>query len=259
MDTLKNKLFETNSCEFLPKLYGVWKSVDEIDFDSLPNAFVLKTNHDCGGVVIVPDKKTLLNDTQAYQKAMQKLKEHLQTNYYELYREWHYKDIEARVFAEELLGADLNSQDTKQKQEQNSNQNSSIENDDFQGKIATESYKVPDDYKINQCHSHTLFVEVDSNRFSSHTRAMFDEHFVKLPFQFSAENLPITKSIEKPQGFDKLIIVAKILGSDLNYVRVDLYNVCSKIYVGELTFTPAGGTSKFYPNEWDKRFGEMWG
>ena len=120
-------------------------------------------------------------------------------------------------------------------------------------------YKVPNDYKINQCHSHTLFVEIDSNRFENHTRAIFDEHFAKLPFQFSSGNLPITKSIEKPQGFDKLIIIAKILGNDLNYVRVDLYNVNSKIYVGELIFTPAGGTSKFYPNEWDKKLGEMWG
>ena len=68
-------------------------------------------------------------------------------------------------------------------------------------------------------------------------------------FLFSCENLPITKCVEKPQGFDKLIIMAKILGNDLNYVRVDLYNVNSKIYAGELTFTPAGRASKFYPNE----------
>ena len=76
-------------------------------------------------------------------------------------------------------------------------------------------YKVPNDYKINQCYNHTLFVEIDSNRFENHTRAMFDEYFVKMPFQFSAENLAITKSIKKPQGFDKLIIIAKILGNYL--------------------------------------------
>ena len=135
-----------------------------------------------------------------------------------------------------------------------------FENVDFQGKIPSQKreYKVPDDYKINQCHSHTLFVEIDSNRFENHTRAMFDEHFIQLPFLFSCENLPITKCVEKPQGFDKLIIMAKILGNDFNYVRVDLYGINSKIYVGELAFTPAGGTSKFYPNEWDKRFGKMW-
>lgn len=109
-----------------------------------------------------------------------------------------------------------------------------FENVDFQGKIPSQKreYKVPDDYKINQCHSYTLFVEIDSNRFENHTRVMFDEHFTKLPFQFSLGNLPITKSIEKPQGFDKLIIMAKILGNDFNYVRVDLYNVGLKIYVG---------------------------
>lgn len=136
-----------------------------------------------------------------------------------------------------------------------------FENVDFQGEISNQKreYKVPDDYKINQCHQNTLFVEVDSNRLENHTRAMFDEHFIQLPFLFSCENLPITKCIEKPLKFTSLIFVAKILGNNFNYVRVDLYDINSKIYVGELTFTPAGGTSKFYPNEWDKQFGEMWG
>lgn len=111
-----------------------------------------------------------------------------------------------------------------------------FENVDFQGKIPSQKreYKVPDDYKINQCHSHTLFVEIDSNRFENHTRAMFDEHFTQLPFLFSCENLPITKCVEKPLKFISLIFVAKILGNDFNYVRVDLYNVGLKIYVGDL-------------------------
>ena len=107
---------------------------------------------------------------------------------------------------------------------------------DFQGKISSQKreYKLPDDYKINQCHSHTLFVEIDSNRFENHTRAMFDEHFTQLPFLFSCENLPITKCVEKPLKFISLIFVAKILGNDFNYVRVDLYNVGLKIYVEDL-------------------------
>lgn len=110
-----------------------------------------------------------------------------------------------------------------------------FENVDFQGKIPSQKreYKVPDDYKINQCHSHTLFVEIDSNRFENHTRAMFDEHFTQLPFLFSCENLPITKCVEKPLKFTSLIFVAKLLGNDFNYVRVGLYNVGLKIYVGK--------------------------
>lgn len=111
-----------------------------------------------------------------------------------------------------------------------------FENVDFQGEISNQKreYKVPDDYKINQCHQNTLFVEVDSNRLENHTRAMFDEHFTQLLFLFSYENLPITKCVEKPLKFISLIFVAKILGNDFNYVRVDLYNVGLKIYVGDL-------------------------
>ena len=63
---------------------------------------------------------------------------------------------------------------------------------------------------------------------------MFDEHFTQLPFLFSCENLPITKCVEKPLKFISLIFVAKLLGNDFNYVRVDLYNVGLKIYVGDL-------------------------
>ncbi|WP_395002076.1 ATP-grasp fold amidoligase family protein [uncultured Helicobacter sp.] len=120
-------------------------------------------------------------------------------------------------------------------------------------------FKVPDDYKINQCHEQMLFIEVDSHRFcANHTRAMFDENFSKLPFQFSAANLPLTKNVEKPHNLAALLEVAKTLAKPLNYVRVDVYSTNNRIYVGELTFTPAGGTSRFYPARYDRIYGDLW-
>ncbi|WP_394980233.1 ATP-grasp fold amidoligase family protein [uncultured Helicobacter sp.] len=120
-------------------------------------------------------------------------------------------------------------------------------------------FKVPDDYKINQYFEQMFFIEVDSNRFcTNHTRAMFDENFSKLPFQFSAANLPITNDVEKPQNLKILLEIAKILAKPLGYVRVDLYNVGHRVYVGELTFTPAGGTSRFYPSRYDRIYGDLW-
>ena len=181
IDSLQSQLFSTNSCEFLPKLYGIWKSIDEIDFDKLPNAFVLKTNHDCGGVVIVPNKQAFLSNTKLFNESMQKLKEHLATNYYELYKEWHYKDIEARVFGEELLGANL------ENQTQDSRQNQNIENDGFQASKANMvQYKVPNDYKFHcfsrfvMANSHKeidrkIYIQVDTERFSNHSRTIFDD------------------------------------------------------------------------------------
>ncbi|WP_394980241.1 ATP-grasp fold amidoligase family protein [uncultured Helicobacter sp.] len=104
IDSLSEILFETNICPFLPKLYGIYKRVEDIDFSSLPRSFVLKTNHDCGGVVVVPDKEVFLGDPKVFSEAMTKLTKHLNTNFYTLFREYHYKDIEPRIFAEELLG-----------------------------------------------------------------------------------------------------------------------------------------------------------
>lgn len=57
IDTISPLLFESNICPYLPKLYGIYKSFDEIDFRILPHSFVIKTNHDCGGVIIVPNKE----------------------------------------------------------------------------------------------------------------------------------------------------------------------------------------------------------
>ena len=113
IDSLSEILFETNICPFLPKLYGIYKRVEDIDFSSLPRSFVLKTNHDCGGVVVVPDKEVFLGDPKVFSEAMTKLTKHLNTNFYTLFREYHYKDIEPRIFAEELLGENTQSTQTQ--------------------------------------------------------------------------------------------------------------------------------------------------
>ena len=107
IDDIQDKLFETNTCEFLPKIYGIYKNVEEIDFTLLPQSFVLKTNHDCGGVVLVQDKDEFLNNKKVFQESMDKLRKHLNTNYYTKTREWHYDSIEPRVFVEEMLGENL--------------------------------------------------------------------------------------------------------------------------------------------------------
>ena len=236
----------------MPKLYGIWKSVDDIDFDKLPKSFVLKTNHDCGGVVLVPDKQSFLANKVSFNKSMQKLKEHLATNYYELYKEYHYKDIEPRVFAEELLGANLTA----------TNANQSIENGDFQAKnditIESNAYNAPDDYKFHcfgKAKSKHIYIQVDTERFTNHTRTIFDLKWQKMDFEFCYQMPSYVP--QQPKNFALMLQIAKALSQDLN-VRVDLYNPCDCVIVGELTFTHGGGTEKFNPPKWDKRFGEMW-
>ncbi|MPP27320.1 hypothetical protein F9712_11790, partial [Campylobacter jejuni] len=85
IDDLQDKIFETNKCKYLPKIYGIYKNIYDINFNELPNSFVLKTNHDCGGYVIVENKQEFLRDTVVFSNAMKKLKKHLEWNYYSVF------------------------------------------------------------------------------------------------------------------------------------------------------------------------------
>lgn len=87
---------------------------------------------------------------------------------------------------------------------------------------------------------------------------MFDENFHKLPFQHSAAKLSITKNVKTPQNLSTLLKVSKTLAKPLGYVRVDLYSIDDRVYVGELTFTPAAGSSRFYPSQYDRIYGDLW-
>ena len=247
IDTLTQLLFDTNVCPFLPKLYGIYKSVEDINFDELPNSFVLKTNHDGGGVVIVPNKEAFLRDSKAFGEAMEKLTKHLNTNFYTLFREWHYKDIEPRVFAEELLGESVQILQTQDLDSQK------IENGNFHTSL--QKFKVPDDYKFH-CFGDEIFVQVDTDRFINHTRTMFDAQWQKMPFTYLYSLY--TPKIDKPKNFILLKEIARKLCGDFAMMRVDTYCINHKVYIGELTFTPEGGTGKFTPNEWDAKLGSLW-
>lgn len=233
IDSLSSQLFDTNACEFLPKLYGIWKSVDDIDFDKLPNSFVLKTNHDCGGVVLVPNKQDFLANKDNFNKEMQKLRKHLARNYYEFVKEYHYKDIEPRVFAEELL---------------------------LQDNADPTTYKFHI-FKGNEAHN---FIQVTTERFSdNYQRAIMDYEWNLTPFGLAYDNSKVKKIPSIPTTLQSMINIAHILANPFNYVRVDLYNIdCGNgafaPFVGELTWTPMGGVDKFVPIEYDKIIGNLW-
>ena len=259
IDSLSEILFETNICPFLPKLYGIYKRVEDIDFSTLPHSFVLKTNHDGGGVVIVPDKEAFLGDSKVFGEAMTKLTKHLNTNFYTLFREYHYKDIEPRVFAEELLGENTQSTQTQDLDSKK------IEKSDFHKSLSQNltpnntqdsmSFKVPDDYKFH-CFGEEMFVQVDTDRFTNHTRTIFDAKWQKMPFEILYKNPNHTP--QKPKNFEIMPSITRALGSMFGGVRVDLYNINGVIKVGEITFTHGGGTERFSPKEWDKKFGDLW-
>lgn len=207
--------------EYIIPTLGVWDSFDDIDFDSLPERFVLKCTHDSGGVYICHEKAKM-NKKQLrwfFNYCLSK-------NYYYSCREWPYKNVKPRIIAEEYI-EDLAQGDLK-------------------------------DYKIF-CFSgnaKVLFVASERNSIEETKFDFFDSEFKHLPIVWNGH--PNAKvSPEKPEHFDEMLEIASKLSQDIPQVRVDLYNLNGRILFGELTFSHWSGFVPFEPEEWDKKLGDM--
>lgn len=206
--------------EYLIPLLGVWDKYSDIDFESLPNSFVLKTNHGSGTVFVVKDKsefdekkcKTLFNDW-------------MHTDYsYVFGLELQYTNIKRKILAEEYL-------DAKGKELQ--------------------------DYKFLCFDGKPYFCWVDLDRFSNHKRNIYDLDWVLQPWnQYTYGNSAI--EIPKPKNFDKMVEIASVLCQGFSHVRVDLYNIEGKIYFGEMTFTNGSGYECIVPDKYDFELGKQW-
>ena len=120
------------------------------------------------------------------------------------------------------------------------------------------SFHIPDNYRIFTFgKSHKYMVQVDDAEYwSSHKRYFYDEFWQFQPFSY---NMPVlTDDIKKPKHLKLMLTIAYLLAYDCGFVRVDLYDVADKVYVGELTLTPVGGSGRFTPQEWDKKLGDLW-
>ena len=201
----------------IPLVGGPWKSFKEIDFDALPDQFVLKCNHDSGGLVICKDKSKL--DKAAAEK---KINKSLRRNFYWANREWPYKNVKPCIIAEQYM-------------------------------VDESGYELKD-YKFF-CFDgvpKAMFIATDRN---THTKFdFFDMDFNHLPFTNGhpcADHTP-----EKPKGFEEMKQLAGILSKGIKQVRVDFYEINGRVYFGELTFSHWSGMVPFEPEEWDYRFGE---
>ena len=206
--------------EYIIPTLGVWDSFDEIDFDALPNQFVLKCTHDSGGLVICRDKRTL-----DITSARNKIEHFLKRNFYRVHREWPYKNVKPRIIAEQYM------EDTE-----------TAELRDykffcFNGEakamfIATERQKEGEEVKFDY----------------------FDMDFNHLPIRQRHPNAKVPP--QKPYCFDEMRALAEKLSIGFPEVRIDFYEVNRKIYFGEFTFFHFGGIVPFEPEEWDLKFGE---
>ena len=220
---VRQYIAEKIGAEYLiPLVGGPWKSAEEIDFDALPEQFVLKCNHDSGGLVVCRDKSRL--DQQA---AKQKLNRHLQANYYMSSREWPYKEVKPCIFAEQYM------EDDRQKD----------------GLI---------DYKFFCFNGQARFMYV-SQGLEDHATAhisFYDLEGNDLPFK-RTDFAAFDKLPHKPEGLGKMIQQANVLAQavDSPFLRVDMYEIGGRIYFSELTFTPCSGMLPFDPPKWDETIG----
>ena len=217
---VKQYVSDTIGSQYIIPTIGVWDKVRDIDFEKLPNQFVLKCTHDSGGLVICKDKNSF--DTS---KAEKILKKSLKRNFYYMGFEWPYKDVKPRIIAETYM------EDSKTKELRD------YKFFCFDGVvkalfIATERQKEGEDVKFD----------------------FFDADFNHLPFRQGHENAEEVP--EKPVCFEEMKRLASILSKNMPQVRVDFYEVDGKIYFGEMTFFHHGGWTPFDPKEWDYAFGQ---
>lgn len=213
---IKEKIGE----EYLIPIYGVYNSFDEIDFDKLPNQFVMKTNHSSGWNIVVKDKNNFDK-----KNAKKKFEKWLARDYaFWTEYEPHYSSITPKIVIEKYM-------------------------EDSSGNLT--------DYKFLCFDDKPEFVWVDFDRFSNHKRNVYDMNWKLQPWsQFTYENYLPEGGVPIPNGFDDMKRIANILCQGFIHVRVDLYNIEGKIYFGEMTFTNGSGFEELYPAEYETIIGD---
>lgn len=210
---------ERNCEELLVKLYGVYVSVDEINFDSLPSQFVIKTTNGSGTNIICKDKSQLdIEKTKATINDWMKQKKSPKAN-----REWAYYNIENKIIVEEY-----------------------IENDE-NGLI---------DYKFFCFDGKPSHLLVISDRFIEETMDIYDINWNRLNVMQNDCSKRHEYELPKPKNFEKMVEYARILSEGFPHARIDLYNIDGKIYFGEITFYSYSGYYNFTPDEFDFELGK---
>lgn len=217
---VRKYIADTIGEEYLIPLLGVWDNPDDIDFDALPNQFVLKCNHNSGlGMCICKDKSKL-----NIEKVKAGLRKGLGQDYYLTCREWPYKDVPRKIVCEKYM-------------------TDSRTNDLY-------------DYKFFCFGGEVKCFKVDYDRFIEHHANYFDKNGNILPFG-EADLPPIyDKNIKMTKNLKKMCELAEKLTAGKPFLRADFYDVEGKIYFGELTFYPASGMGKFTDDSWNECLGK---
>jgi hypothetical protein len=204
--------------ECLIPLIGVYDSFEAINFDVLPNEFVLKPNHTSGDIFLCRDKSKI-----DYVELKRQVNLWLKRRYYWLHREWPYKNVKPRILCEKYM--------------------------------VDESKEELKDYKFMCFHGEVkcLFVCLNRNSPDGLNVDFYNMAWEPMPFQRHYSNSRTI--IPKPRNFDKMVEYAKKLSKEIPFVRVDFYEAEGQLYFGELTFYPGSGYEEFTPESYDYLLG----
>ena len=201
---------------------GVWDRAEDIPFDALPAQFVLKPTHDSGALIICRDKAML--DTAA---ARRQLKEALNSSYYQVWREWPYRDVRPRIIAEKYM--------------------------EQPGAEALTDYKL---FCFGGKPRVILTVQGGHEDERRVVRRLYDAHWQLLPVGLHGKDA-VTQPEPRPALLEEMLHLARVLSEGMRQVRVDFYVIGGQIYFGEMTFYHMSGFETFRPDAYDKLLGDM--
>lgn len=216
---VKNYIAQEIGPQYIVPTLGVWNRFDDIDFNSLPEQFVLKCTHDSGGIIICKSK-ICFDKSNARRTIMKSLKR----NFYWSGREWPYKNVKPRIMAEQYL--------------------------------VDSSVAELRDYKFFCFNGVCKCMKVDFDRFVSHKANYYDRHGNFLDIGEVVCPPDKNRDIALPDNLAEMVELAEKLSAGFPFVRVDLYNVEGKIKFGEFTFYPASGMGPFISESADILLGQ---
>ena len=212
-----DKEINDNNLKTIPTL-GVYNKFSDIDFDKLPDKFVIKCTHDSGSVTVVKDKKKL-----KYLKEKIYFDLKLKCNFYNRYREWPYKNVKPRIIIEKFMEDDKSDALT--------------------------------DYKFFCFNGEPKFMYISKDESKDPRTDFFDMDFNHLDMHLKDPNADVVPTY--PKEFEEMKRLTKKLAKNFPFVRVDFYVINNTIYFGEFTFYHLGGFFKFHPEDWDLRLGNL--
>lgn len=215
---VRDFISERIGAEYLNELIDVVDSPEDVNWDSLPNSFVIKATHGSGWNIICKDKRSLdIEDSKA------KLTKWLASDFYKIYREWQYKGMKPKIIIERYIEA----------------------GGDY-GLV---------DYRVFCKHGKPMLIQVELNTYTNHTRGFYTTNWERLPFTY---NYPMAEQeLPKPINLEQMLMASSLLTKDLHFCRVDFFNEKGILLVSEMTFTPIAGFAMFEPKEYDQILGDL--